>query len=124
MAKEIVQGKWGNGEERIQRLKQAGYDPKNVQDEVNQLLRPISFDQLVSEALAGKYGNGEERIKAIRSLGHDSVEIQEAINQKMKSNQTTITVSKQQAVEGEKPKAGQGQVVVDGVTYQVTLKEK
>lgn len=124
VAKGIVQGKWGNGEERIQRLKQAGYNPKQVQEEVNKLIQPISFNQLVDEVVAGKHGNGEERIKAIRSLGHDPVKIQEAVNQKLKTNQTMIEVAKEQAVGGDKPKTGQGQVIVDGVTYQITLKEK
>lgn len=124
VAKEVVQGKWGNGADRVKRLQQAGYNPKQVQYEVNKLLRPINFHQLVDEVLAGKHGNGEERIKAIRRLGHDPVKIQEAVNQKMKSSQTTIAVSKQQAVGGDKPKTGQGEVVVDGVTYQVTFKEK
>lgn len=124
VAKEALQGKWGNGEERVKRLSEAGYDPKKVQDEVNKLLRPISFNQLVDEVVAGKHGNGEDRIKAIRRLGHDPVKIQEAVNQKLKTNQTTIQVAKEQAVGGDKPKTGQGQVVVDGVIYQITLKEK
>ena len=124
VAEEVRQGKWGNGEERVKRLSEAGYDPKKVQDEVNKLLRPISFNQLVDEVVVGKHGNGEERIKAIRALGHDPVKIQEAVNQKLKTNQTTIQVTKEQAVGGDKPKTGQGQVVVDGITYQITLKEK
>ena len=31
-------GSWGNGNERINRLKQAGYDPTQIQQRVNQLL--------------------------------------------------------------------------------------
>ena len=69
-------------------------------------MRPIGFNELVDDVIRGKHGDGEARIKAIRSLGHDPVKIQEAVNQKMKTNQTTIAVSKQQAVGGDKPKTG------------------
>lgn len=38
IAREVIAGKWGNGEERKARLKAAGYDPKEVQEVVNMLL--------------------------------------------------------------------------------------
>ena len=38
IAKEVIRGNWGNGSERIQRLKAAGYDPNEVQKKVNELL--------------------------------------------------------------------------------------
>ena len=45
IAKEIYNGtcsdsrwsSWGNGADRVNRLKQAGYDPSEVQSEVNKL---------------------------------------------------------------------------------------
>lgn len=39
IAKEVIQGKWGNGEDRKNRLTKAGYDYQAVQAEVNRLLR-------------------------------------------------------------------------------------
>lgn len=39
LAKEVIQGKWGNGEERKRRLTAAGYDYQTVQTEVNRLMR-------------------------------------------------------------------------------------
>jgi N-acetylmuramoyl-L-alanine amidase CwlA len=39
IAKEVIKGKWGNGEERKKLLTAAGYDYKIVQAEVNRLLR-------------------------------------------------------------------------------------
>lgn len=39
LAKEVIQGKWGNGAERKQRLTEAGYDYSVVQKRVNELLR-------------------------------------------------------------------------------------
>jgi len=38
VAKEVIDGKWGNGDTRIKKLKKAGYDPKKVQTKVNQIL--------------------------------------------------------------------------------------
>lgn len=38
IAREVIQGKWGNGEERKKKLKAAGYDPAEVQKAVNKLL--------------------------------------------------------------------------------------
>ena len=39
IAKEVIDGKWGNGLKRRSKLKKAGYDYKKVQAEVNKLLR-------------------------------------------------------------------------------------
>ena len=39
LAKEVIQGKWGNGDDRRQKLTQAGYDYNAVQAEVNKILR-------------------------------------------------------------------------------------
>lgn len=38
LAREVIQGKWGNGAERKQRLTEAGYDYSAVQNRVNALL--------------------------------------------------------------------------------------
>lgn len=38
IAHEVIEGKWGSGQERTSRLKAAGYDYKAVQKRVNQLL--------------------------------------------------------------------------------------
>lgn len=38
IACKVIRGSWGNGKERITRLKQAGYDPIQIQKRVNQLL--------------------------------------------------------------------------------------
>ena len=38
LAREVLEGKWGNGEERVKRLTDAGYDYNAVQNRVNELL--------------------------------------------------------------------------------------
>ena len=37
IAKEVLDGKWGNGDSRKKRLKSAGYDPKEIQRLVNKM---------------------------------------------------------------------------------------
>jgi len=37
LAKEVIEGKWGNDAERIRRLTEAGYDAIHIQDVVNQM---------------------------------------------------------------------------------------
>lgn len=39
IAKEVINGKWGNGEERKRKLEKAGYDYKKVQKEVNRIIK-------------------------------------------------------------------------------------
>ena len=38
IATEVIQGKWGNGDDRVNRLKAAGCDYNAIQDEVNRIL--------------------------------------------------------------------------------------
>lgn len=39
IAKEVINGLWGNGRERTRLLKEAGYDPKKIQKIVNQMIK-------------------------------------------------------------------------------------
>ena len=53
IAKEVIDGKWGNGDERVSKLKAAGYDPDAVQKKVNELLapkEPTPQDKICAEA--------------------------------------------------------------------------
>lgn len=38
IANEVIQGMWGNGKDRVNRLTKAGYNAKEVQEEVNKLV--------------------------------------------------------------------------------------
>ena len=46
LAKEVIAGKWGNGEERKRRLTEAGYDYRAVQNKVNEMLSGKKYIQL------------------------------------------------------------------------------
>ena len=39
LAREVIDGLWGNGRERTKRLKESGYDPKEIQKIVNKILK-------------------------------------------------------------------------------------
>lgn len=39
IAREVIRGNWGNGQDRKNRLQNAGYNPQEVQNRVNQLLK-------------------------------------------------------------------------------------
>ncbi len=90
IAQEVIQGKWGNGEYRKQKLTTAGYDYSAVQALVNKKLVGESFhpaktmDQLVDEVIIGKWGNGQDRVSRLKKAGYDPVEIQKRVNQKLK----------------------------------------
>ena len=51
VAKEVIDGKWGNGNDRRQKLTKAGYDFSEVQAEVNKLSKPKE-SSLANEIIA------------------------------------------------------------------------
>ncbi len=86
IAREVISGKWGNGEERKQRLTAAGYSYQEVQNEVNKTAsKPAAStkktnEQIAREVIAGKWGNGAERKKKLQDAGYNYSEIQSIVN--------------------------------------------
>lgn len=89
IAREVMNGAWGNGDDRKRRLQAAGYDYNAVQAEVNRLCgvsggsapaKPAApnIDQLARDVIAGKYGTGDARKKA---LGASYDAVQARVNQ-------------------------------------------
>lgn len=86
LAKEVLDGKWGNGEERRTRLAQAGYDYAEIQKEVNKLVSSSNKktnEEIAKEVLAGKWGNGAVRKSKLTKAGYNYSVIQALVN-KMK----------------------------------------
>lgn len=81
MASEVIQGLWGNGEERKQRLTNAGYNYSEIQNRVNEILRPskpsVDILELVKKTIRGDFGNGDARKQA---LGNNYSEVQRQVN--------------------------------------------
>ena len=89
VAKEVIAGKWGNGEDRKNRLTAAGYDYKAVQDQVNALLKGTtaatkSVAAVAKEVIAGKWGNGEDRKNRLTAAGYDYKAVQDQVNALLK----------------------------------------
>ena len=86
LAKEVINGKWGNGDARKKALTDAGYDYNAVQQKVNQLLSAStsnlkSIDTIAKEVIQGKWGNGEARKQALTKAGYDYNTVQKRVNQ-------------------------------------------
>lgn len=91
VANEIISGKggWGNGSDRVSRLKAAGYDPSAVQAEVNRLMTPkgeskpkLSITQVARQIIAGTggWGNGSDRVSRLTRAGYDAKAVQREVN--------------------------------------------
>ena len=89
MAKEVLAGKWGNGDDRKKKLQAAGYDYSAVQAEVNRLAKggsstKKSVTAVAKEVLAGKWGNGDARKKKLQAAGYDYNAVQKEVNRLMR----------------------------------------
>lgn len=88
IAREVIAGKWGTGNDRKNRLTKAGYDYNAVQAEVNKQLRPASTrksnDEIAKEVIAGKWGNGNDRKNRLTKAGYDYAAIQKIVNARLK----------------------------------------
>ena len=92
IAKEVLDGKWGNGDERVKKLKEAGYDPDAVQKKVNELLAPKkSIDEIANEVIDGLWGSGDTRKKRLTDAGYDYTAVQNKVNQILKAKQIADT---------------------------------
>ena len=86
VAKEVLAGKWGNGDDRKKKLQAAGYDYSAVQAEVNRLSKggsssnKKSVTEVAKEVLNGKWGNGDARKKKLQAAGYDYNAVQKEVN--------------------------------------------
>lgn len=84
VAREVIDGHWGNGDTRRQKLEAAGYNYKEVQDCVNKILggasslKPVS--QVAQEVINGRWGNGDARRRKLESAGYNYREVQNYVN--------------------------------------------
>ena len=85
VANEVIQGLWGNGQERCDSLTRAGYDAQVVQDRVNSLLNggnDISdLESVANEVIQGLWGNGQERFDNLTNAGYDAQAVQDRVNE-------------------------------------------
>ena len=88
IAKEVIAGKWGNGDARKTALTNAGYNYQEVQNLVNNILSNKtsnkSNEEIAKEVIAGKWGNGNARKTSLTSAGYDYKTIQTLVNKLLK----------------------------------------
>ena len=88
IAREVIDGKWGNNPERRHNLAAQGYDPDVVQMWVNKFLtaKPVkkSNEEIAREVVAGKWGNGAERRQRLQAAGYDPSAVQLLVNTMLK----------------------------------------
>jgi lysozyme len=88
VAQEVLQGLWGNGQERYDNLTNAGYDAQAVQDRVNSMLSgddsytsDYDIDEIANQVLQGLWGNGQERYDSLTNAGYDAQAVQNRVNE-------------------------------------------
>lgn len=85
IAKEVINGKWGNGSDRANKLTTAGHDYYAVQAEVNRILAgKKTISELAKEVIAGKWGVGQKRKKRLMAEGYDYYAVQAEVNRLLK----------------------------------------
>ena len=87
VAKEVIAGKWGSGDERKKKLTAAGYNYDTVQKKVNELLKTStkkSVAEVAKEVVSGKWGNGADRKKKLKAAGYNYAEVQKEVNKLLK----------------------------------------
>lgn len=90
IAQEVINGAWGNGEDRKNRLTQAGYNYNVIQSIVNQKLgaKPVSNkksnETIADEVIKGLWGNGADRKAKLQAAGYNYSDIQAIVNRKLK----------------------------------------
>lgn len=87
VAKETINGKYGNGAERKQRIPlETPYTYEEVQAKVNELTKPTNnsntkLRQVALDVINGKYGNGTVRKIRLQLAGYNYNEVQALVNE-------------------------------------------
>lgn len=92
VAKDVINGKYGNGATRKQKLADAGWDYETVQTIVDQMMSGTygkattkkSNEIIAKEVIRGLWGNGQERVKRLTDAGYDPKVIQNIVNKMYK----------------------------------------
>ena len=106
VAREVINGVWGTGNDRRARLTSAGYDYNAVQNRVNAILAghntpTKSIDDVAREILAGKWGNGDDRRNRLTGAGYNYTEVQNAVNKLVNGNRKSVEQVAREVVEGK-----------------------
>lgn len=81
LALEVINGLWGNGDDRKWSLTEAGYNYQDVQNIVNMLVSGYdAYAVMAHEVADGKWGNGDDRIERVTKAGYNAKLVQALVN--------------------------------------------
>lgn len=91
IGRDVIKGVYGNEPKRSEALKALGYNPKEVQERVNAILKgnatpSKSISQVAKDVIAGKYGNDPERRKKLVAEGYDPDAVQAEVNRQLEGS--------------------------------------
>ena len=109
VAKNVIRGDYGNGDDRVKKLTEAGFDYNRVQGIVNDLLAgrtpkgetvikvPVKKEEpkeekpalkdivtVAKEVIRGDWGNGDDRYNRLTAAGYDYYAVQKKVNELLK----------------------------------------
>ena len=89
IVEEVLKGMWGNGNERKEKLQNAGYEYDSIQQKINERLgqnsNRKSNEEIAKEIIEkNNWGVGQDRINRLKNAGYDPEIIQKLINKMMK----------------------------------------
>ncbi|MFB5518916.1 peptidoglycan amidohydrolase family protein [Enterococcus casseliflavus] len=127
VAKEVINGLWGNGDKRNAALKAAGYDPTQVQNKVNSLLSGNTSSNIVEQftklSVDGKWGTATTiRLQEYFDTTKDGVishQFKQKANENIMSAQFDSTLKGSQLIKALQKLLG---VTQDGLLGQATIK--
>lgn len=108
VAREVIDGRWGNDPQRTQKLTAAGYDAAAVQRRVNEILsggapKPApkpkpnarkTVSQIANEVIDGKWGNDPERSQKLSKAGYNAAAVQNEVNRKLSGKSSNAASKK------------------------------
>lgn len=86
-AREVLAGKYGNGDDRKKAIENLGLDYSAVQKRVNELVKNSntpakkSVDELAREVIQGKWGTGDDRKNRLTAAGYNYSAVQKKVNE-------------------------------------------
>lgn len=91
IAKEVIDGKWGNYPARKTNLEKSGYNYHDVQAVVDRLVSVVKpslkpLETVAREVIEGKWGNGDDRKNRLQKAGYNYAEVQAEVERTLKDN--------------------------------------
>ena len=120
VAQEVIDGKWGNGDDRKKKLEAAGYNYNEVQKKVNELLTPKkSVTEIAKEVIAGKWGNGNDRKAKLEAAGYNYNEVQKKVNELLTPKKSVSEIA-QEVIDGKWGNGNDRKKKIEAAGYNYT----